>query len=153
MSADNELGLCSQFHGLNDMDTSIESIVDNFDDVLTKPYLDQFSATLNTVPVISLRNSQIIYLDTKLDPIFTAFPTGAKVSVESNIHFFPTKVVFEADTYTIADKTPIEFTSEFTATNLGPVIVRSDGYLYKRYFQDPPSTDSDPMVQWYKRVL
>ncbi|KAI1098939.1 hypothetical protein F4804DRAFT_323452 [Jackrogersella minutella] len=51
------------------------------------------------------------------------------------------------------DETLIQTIPEFTATDLGPVTVRSDGYLYKRYIQDPPSDGSDPMVMWPKWVL
>ncbi|KAF3069675.1 hypothetical protein GL218_07891 [Daldinia childiae] len=299
MSANKESGLGSQYESLSDMAFSIEPIVDNFNEVLNKPYLEDFSATLNTVPVIGLKNKQIVYLDTQLDLLaksgtkdvwksFAAFPTDANLSADSNIHFFPykgdfylsvgtavwrkrhifphestltqsvgnwpklyrndwerigdsvfpaddlrdvipfaklnptrrevgfellilnqdssiqvlakddiygsntwntisyikgkddpsappmwsrmaywsnsivalddqnntwsLKVNFEAGTYTIADKTPIESTSEFTATDLGPVTVRSDGYLYKRYLQDPPSDGTDPAVKWSKWV-
>ncbi|KAF7561510.1 hypothetical protein G7046_g2637 [Stylonectria norvegica] len=299
MSADSKSGLGSQVQSLQDMATSIEPIVKNFDEVLSKPYLDQFSATLNTVPVVGVKNNQIMYLATQQDTLsktgtkdvwtfFSAFPTDATVTPESNVHFFPYKgdfcvsvgaaiwrrrhrtpddpilkqavgnwpkmylddwekigdnafpaadirdvipfavlsadrnqigfnlltlgqdssvqiltkddiyasntwsavsyskgtndpasppkwtrmaywnnnvvalddqnnswnltIDFDASTYKIADKTAIDATSEFTATDIGPVTVRSDGFLYKRYVQQPPSDGADPKLLWSKWV-
>ncbi|KAF7157638.1 hypothetical protein CNMCM5623_002012 [Aspergillus felis] len=44
---------------LNNTATGISHIMDNFDKVLRHPYLDQFSATLNTVPVVGLKDQTI----------------------------------------------------------------------------------------------
>ncbi|KAM0228386.1 hypothetical protein ACHAP5_011950 [Fusarium lateritium] len=293
-------GLGSQSSSLNEMATSIEPIVTSFDDVLSKPYLDKFSATLNTVPVVGLKNQQIMYLATKSSPLakggtqdvwtfFSALPDGVEVASDTNVHFFPykgdfclsvgtsvwrkrhrgaddpilkqavgnwpkmyidnwekigdnvlpsdktldiipfavlsadrneigfnllllnpdnsvqiltkddltdnntwgtisyskttdspdtvptwarmaywngavvglddttstwnVKINFDQSTYTISDKTAIKSSSEFTATDIGPVTVGTDGYLYKRFVQDPPSDGSDPQLQWSKWVL
>ena len=264
-----------------------------------KPYLDKFSATLNTVPVVGIKNNQIMYLATQQDTFspggtkdvwtyFSALPNGANVTSSSNVHFFPYKgdfclsvgasvwrkrhrtpedpilqqavgnwpklyldewqkigdnafpggdikdvipfavlsadrnvidfkllilkqdgsiqvltkddiyesnswstlsyskvsdapaappkwtrccywnntvialddqnniwnlnVKFESGTYTISEKTQIDPTSELTATDIGPVVVHSDGYLYKRYVQDPPSDGSEPKLLWTRWV-
>ncbi|KAI1496683.1 hypothetical protein F5X99DRAFT_424351 [Biscogniauxia marginata] len=299
MSPDSKKGLGSQTQSLEDMANAIEPIVTSFDDVLTKPYLDNFSATLNTVPVVGLKNNQIMYLATKLDTLsksstkdewtyFGSLPDGVTLDSKNNVHLFPYKgdfcisagtavwrrrhrdkedpilqeavgnwpkmyldrwekigdkvlaaanlcsvvpfavlsadrnqadfhllilqqdgsikmlsgddiypsnswdtisyqkgddgpahapnwtrmaywnnsvvavddqnntwtlyVDFKQGTYTIGDKTPIQPTTEFTATDIGPVAVQADGYLYKRFVQDPPSDGQEPSLQWTRWV-
>ncbi|KAG8627290.1 hypothetical protein KVT40_004773 [Elsinoe batatas] len=91
---------------LQQMATNIGPIMDNFTSVLQKPYLDQFNASLNTVPVVGLKGQNIMYIGTKLNPnpvlppvdawaVFSQLPQGVTVSPTDNVHFFP----FNADFY------------------------------------------------------
>ncbi|GFF42761.1 hypothetical protein IFM51744_05253 [Aspergillus udagawae] len=87
---------------LNDMATGVGPIMDNFDKVLKHPYLDQFNATLNTVPVVGLKDQTIMYVGTKLNAnplgppveewaVFSKFPQGVTVGPDDKVHFFPYK--------------------------------------------------------------
>ncbi|KAF2224663.1 hypothetical protein BDZ85DRAFT_272766 [Elsinoe ampelina] len=91
---------------LQQMADNIGPIMDNFTSVLQKPYLDQFNASLNTVPVVGLKGQNIMYIGTKLNPnpvlppvdawaVFCQLPPGVTVSPTDNVHFFP----FNADFY------------------------------------------------------
>ncbi|KAK3387370.1 hypothetical protein B0H63DRAFT_392697 [Podospora didyma] len=300
MSADSKSGLGSQTQSLQDMAKAIQPIITSFNDVLTKPYLDKYSATLNTVPVIGLKNNQIMYLATVSSvtsptgtkeewTYFSALPDGITADPSTAaVHFFPYKgdfclsvgtavwrkrhrtgddptlqqavgnwpkmyvdewqkisdtafpaadlrdVVpfavlsadrtqidfhlailaqdstisvlanddiypanqwtpltyqqqngdpatlpvwnrlaywnnsivalddhnntwtlqpsFQTNTYTIGDQATIQPTTEFTATDIGPVAAHADGFLYKRIVSDPPSDGSDPQLEWTKWV-
>ncbi|KAH0172301.1 hypothetical protein KCU67_g1787, partial [Aureobasidium melanogenum] len=91
---------------LKAMAESIGPIVTNFNSVLEKPYLDQFNATLNTVPVVGIKDQTIMYVGTKPNPkplappveawaVFGSLPSGVTVTADDNIHFFP----YNADFY------------------------------------------------------
>ncbi|GAM91041.1 hypothetical protein ANO11243_090880 [Dothideomycetidae sp. 11243] len=91
---------------LQQMAKNVEPIITNFDSVLTKPYLDQFNASLNTVPVVGLKDQTIMYLGTTLNKnplappvdawaVFSQLPSGVTVGPDDNVHFFP----FNADFY------------------------------------------------------
>ena len=71
----------------------------------TKPYIEKYNATLNTVPVVGLKDNQIMYIDTSVSKtpsglsdawaLFSSLPTDAKVSDLTQVHFFP----FNGDFY------------------------------------------------------
>ncbi|THH13227.1 hypothetical protein EW146_g6965 [Bondarzewia mesenterica] len=94
-------GLKSSTQSLEDMAKAIGPIVDNFDSILTKPYLDNFNATLNTVPVVGLKNGQIMYIETKQKTIptgsgieevwslFSSLPDDAKINQGDKVYMFP----------------------------------------------------------------
>ncbi|KAI0548375.1 hypothetical protein F4679DRAFT_596813 [Xylaria curta] len=259
--------LGGQAASLEDMAKAIAPIVASFNDVLAKPYLDNFSATLETVPVVGLKDNRIMYLATKSDAIsktgtrdewgdFSALSSGVPLDSTSNAvndwpkmyldqweeigdRALPTanlrsiipyavlatgrnqidfrllvlqhdgsiqllesddiyaynswhtisskhgtesaqrepnwthmaywndsivavddqnntwslKVDFDQSVYTIGDKTPIEPTTELTATDIGPVAVQVNGYLYKRFVQEPSSDGKEPPLQWTRWVL
>ncbi|KAK4461524.1 hypothetical protein QBC42DRAFT_203416 [Cladorrhinum samala] len=293
-------GLGGQSQSLGDMAKSIEPIVTSFDDVLRQPFLDKFSASLNTVPVVGIKNNQVMYLATLSSVAsktgtknawryFSALPDGATVDASTNVHLFPYKgnlyisigravwmkkcrdlndptvrqqavdnwpkmyvdqwqkigdevlpaadlrdvipfAVLSADrkdiefrlmtlgsdsaiqvlkgddiypsnewtalqypkqaadatplptwkrmaywnntvvalddqsnlwdlqpkfqegTYTIDNKTATESTSEFTATDAGPLVVRKDGFLYNRIVEDNPGDAENPKTDWQKGI-
>ncbi|KAI9647307.1 hypothetical protein NHQ30_003691 [Ciborinia camelliae] len=103
ISADDYEGFGAQAKDLDKMATDIGPIMDNFDEVLSKPYLDNHSAVLNTVPVLGLKDSnQIMYLSVQADGTkkngigqawkpFGLLPDGLSVSDPSQVHFFPYK--------------------------------------------------------------
>ncbi|KAI1740295.1 hypothetical protein F4680DRAFT_465737 [Xylaria scruposa] len=70
------------------------------------------------------------------------------VAVDDQNNTWTLQVDFDQSMYTISDKTPIEPTFEFTATDIGPVAVQVNGYLYKRFFQEPSSDSKEPPLQW-----
>ncbi|TFK60264.1 hypothetical protein BDN72DRAFT_779629, partial [Pluteus cervinus] len=85
---------------LQDMATSIGPIITKFDSILTAPYLNQYSATLNTVPVVGVKNNQLLYIQTKNQLIgglvdtwstFSSLPPNATVKEGDIVHIFPYK--------------------------------------------------------------
>ncbi|PHH62632.1 hypothetical protein CDD81_6866 [Ophiocordyceps australis] len=104
-SADKTQGLGSQAPTLQQMAKGIKPIVDRFDGILRQPYLDHYSATLDTMPVMGLKNKMIVYLGVKMNSraadatpstrdewtLFGSPPADADVSEESKVHLFPYK--------------------------------------------------------------
>ncbi|KIP03752.1 hypothetical protein PHLGIDRAFT_495821 [Phlebiopsis gigantea 11061_1 CR5-6] len=85
---------------LEEMANAIEPIIDRFDEVLRQPYLKNYSATLNTVPVVGLRGREIMYINTTSSVTspdglayewasFSAIPTNANLASGNAVHFFP----------------------------------------------------------------
>ncbi|KAI1740294.1 hypothetical protein F4680DRAFT_465735 [Xylaria scruposa] len=102
MSGTSKGDLGGQATSLQDMAKAIVPNVTSFNDVLAKPYLDNFSATLETIPVVGLKDNRIMYLTTKSDAIsktdvrdesadFSALPSGVALDSTSNVHLFPYK--------------------------------------------------------------
>lgn len=96
------LTLANSVPTLTEMANKTAPIIDNFDAVLKKPYLDEFSAILNTVPVIGLKDQTIMYVNQKLNSIplqpptdqwavFSSLPSGVTVGPDDKVHFFPYK--------------------------------------------------------------
>ncbi|KAH8807311.1 hypothetical protein F5884DRAFT_833084 [Xylogone sp. PMI_703] len=296
VSADEKDGLGKQKKSLKEMATAVGPIMDNFDEILSKPYLDQHSAQLNTVPVLGLKDStQIMYLAIQPDAgsgsgisevwkPFGPLPDNSSASDPSQVHFFPYKgsiyvsigrsvwrktartegdpilkeavndfskmyvndwtkvggsalpeadlksvipfakltsngnimqfhllildkngtikvltnddiypdnkwealaysgsgespqwariaylnekvialdtesniwdltVNFEQRTYRAADKTSINKVTEFTATDTGLVVVREDGYVYRRQVQSPKEGTTEPTTEWKRSI-
>lgn len=81
-----------------------------------------------------------------------AYWNNSIVALDNQNNTWTLTVNFQNGTYTIGDKTPIKATSEFTATDIGPVAVQDDGYLYKRFVQDPPADGSEPQLRWTRWI-
>ncbi|TFK65407.1 hypothetical protein BDN72DRAFT_880966 [Pluteus cervinus] len=242
---------------LVDMAKAVEPIVTKFDSILTQPYLDQYSATLNTVPVVGIKNDQLLYIQTtsqlgglvdgwatfsslppkrdfclsigktvwkkahlgdkdpainwpalysqdwtaldrtELDfqlvtlaidgtlsyltsdqltpqgswatlaykaksggpatsPKFTkiAYWNNTIVGIDDASSTWSITVDWVNATYSATDSFKIEPVTEYTATDAGPVGLRSDGYLWKRIVAPSPSNDSskDPVLEWQKWI-
>jgi hypothetical protein len=67
--------------------------------------LNEFNATLNTVPVVGIKDQTIMYVETKLNPnplgapvdqwsVFSTLPTGVTAGPNDKIHFYPYKADF-----------------------------------------------------------
>ncbi|KIP03750.1 hypothetical protein PHLGIDRAFT_129960 [Phlebiopsis gigantea 11061_1 CR5-6] len=95
-------GLKPGVDSLKDMANAIEPIIDKFDEVLRQPYLKNYNATLNTVPVVGLKGTDIMYIETKADvlsgagigyqwSLFSALPSDATVTPTTKVHMFPYK--------------------------------------------------------------
>ena len=81
-----------------------------------------------------------------------AYWNSTIVAVDDKSNIWSLQVDFQNGTYTISDKITLRPTTEFTATDLGPVAVQEDGYLYKRLTKDPKD-GKDPVLQWTRWVL
>ncbi|KAK0618937.1 hypothetical protein B0T14DRAFT_478794 [Immersiella caudata] len=66
----------------------------------SKPYLKNYSATLNTVPVVGLKGDNVMYTQTKTGglrgvedvwSIFGKLPDGVNINSSKGVHFFPYK--------------------------------------------------------------
>ncbi|EEP79445.1 predicted protein [Uncinocarpus reesii 1704] len=99
ISGDEDDGFGSQAPNLEEMAEAIGPIMDNFDEVLQKPYLNNHSAVVNTVPVLGLKGgNQIMYLSVDADSHgineswkpFGPLP-GDAANDPSKVHFFPYK--------------------------------------------------------------
>lgn len=121
---------------------------DNSVQILTKDDL-QDNNTWGTISYSKTGDSP----DTPPNWARMAYWNGAVVGLDDKTNTWNVKINFDQSTYTVSDKTAIKSSSEFTATDIGPVTVGADGYLYKRYVQEPPSDGSDPQLQWSKWVL
>ncbi|KAL6228873.1 hypothetical protein BDW75DRAFT_246243 [Aspergillus navahoensis] len=97
LSGDKKIGIGKQAQTVEDMARAIEPVINRFDDIQKKPHLDTFSATLNTVPVVGIKNSQIMYLATDSDgskttvewKLFSSLPTGVALNKSKNVNLFP----------------------------------------------------------------
>ncbi|TFK60537.1 hypothetical protein BDN72DRAFT_904873 [Pluteus cervinus] len=97
MKADN---LKAGKQSLQDMAIAIEPIVAKFDSISIATYLDQYSATLNTVPVVGVKNNQLLYIQTKnhltsglVDEwsTFSSLPPDTTIKEGDIVHIFPYK--------------------------------------------------------------
>ena len=59
---------------------------------------------------------------------------------------------FSAQTFVISDQAKIEPVTEFTASDIGPIGVRSDGYLWKRVVVPPKSDNDDATQEWTRWI-
>lgn len=60
---------------------------------------------------------------------------------------------FQDGTYIAADQVQVEPITEMTATDVGLVGVRADGYLYKRVVDaPPPDTNADATLKWTRWI-
>ncbi|KAF8654625.1 hypothetical protein AX16_003506 [Volvariella volvacea WC 439] len=98
-------GMRDSVKGLQDMAKSIGPIINEFDNILTKPYLDEYSAHINTVPVVGIRNNnEIMYIDTQIQSLpaggttdvwssFGALPSGVQINPTGSdkVYLFPYK--------------------------------------------------------------
>lgn len=82
-----------------------------------------------------------------------AYWNNTILALDDSSNMWSLEVDFDKSTYKIGEKTAINPTTEFTATDLGPVVLRADGYLYKRLVAEPPSDGTDPPLQWTQWVL
>ncbi|TFK59924.1 hypothetical protein BDN72DRAFT_883804 [Pluteus cervinus] len=78
---------------LQDMATAIGTIIDRFDSILTAPYLDQYSATLNTVPVVGIKNNQLLYTQTKNQDLGLVDVWSTFSSLPPNVTINPAKTL------------------------------------------------------------
>ncbi|TFK59926.1 hypothetical protein BDN72DRAFT_725646, partial [Pluteus cervinus] len=84
---------------LQDMATAIGPIVNKFDSILTAPYLNQYSATLNTVPVVGIKDNQLLYIETQSSLLgvvdvwstFSSLPPDITINPGDVVHIFPYK--------------------------------------------------------------
>ncbi|KAK0719443.1 hypothetical protein B0H67DRAFT_642798 [Lasiosphaeris hirsuta] len=79
-----------------------------------------------------------------------AYWNNSVVALDDQSNTWDLQPNFQNRTYTISDKTAIESTSELTATDMGPIAVRKDSFLYNRVVQDAPSDGKDPALEWQK---
>ncbi|KAG0019118.1 hypothetical protein BGZ81_009913 [Podila clonocystis] len=86
---------------LSQMADAIEPIITNFDQILVKPYLKNYHASLNTVPVVGIKDNKIMYVETKSTAVgllkdqwslFGSLPENVKIAPNSkNVFLFPYK--------------------------------------------------------------
>ncbi|KAG0041236.1 hypothetical protein BGZ83_002119 [Gryganskiella cystojenkinii] len=98
LSAD---GLKAGKQTLTQMADAIEPIIDNFDQILVKPYLKNYHASLNTVPVVGIKDNKIMYVETKSTAVgllkdqwslFSSLPDNVQIAPNStNVFLFPYK--------------------------------------------------------------
>lgn len=55
-------------------------------------------------------------------------------------------------TYKPENRTSIEKVTDFTATDSGLVVIREDGYVYRREVEAPTGGSSEPTVRWNKVI-
>ena len=73
------------------------------------------------------------------------------VALDQDDNTWNLTVDFAKSTYAAADKFQIAPMSEFTATNIGPVGLHADGYLYRRIVEiAPEAQDKDMTFAWEK---
>lgn len=74
------------------------------------------------------------------------------VALDSNNNTWTMKPDFSKSTYDLSDKFQVQAFSEMTATNVGPVGVGPDGYLYRRIVEiSPAAAKEDEMkLRWEK---
>ncbi|KAM0276435.1 hypothetical protein ACHAQH_006740 [Verticillium albo-atrum] len=95
-----ENGLGKQAPSLDKMAENIGPIVDTFKDILNKPYLKNYNAMLNTIPIVGLKGDNIMYTETKSRGVlgvqedwstFGRIPDGVNIDSSKAVHFFPYK--------------------------------------------------------------
>ncbi|KAL9944639.1 hypothetical protein D7B24_005413 [Verticillium nonalfalfae] len=93
-------GLGKQNPSLEKMAENIGPIVDTFKDILTKPYLKNYNAMLNTIPIVGLKGDNIMYTETKSRgvlgveedwSVFGRIPDNVNIDSSKAVHFFPYK--------------------------------------------------------------
>ncbi|KAJ4294917.1 hypothetical protein N0V88_005156 [Collariella sp. IMI 366227] len=100
LNKDTPGGLQEQQESMKDIAEAVRPIVNTFDSILEQPYIEEFSALLNIVPVVGIKNGQIVYLQAKLNEdqvdqtkdewtFFSQFPDGATPQAGKAVHMFP----------------------------------------------------------------
>ncbi|KAF9911323.1 hypothetical protein BX616_010619 [Lobosporangium transversale] len=93
-------GLKKSTQTLTQMAEAIEPIITSFDQVLVKPYLKNYNASLNTVPVLGIKDNKIMYVETKSNALgslkdswalFSSLPQDAEIKPGKNVFLFPFK--------------------------------------------------------------
>ncbi|KAM0552602.1 hypothetical protein ACHAPJ_007699 [Fusarium lateritium] len=93
-------GLGKQIPSLQKMAEDTGPILDTFKMVLDKPYLKNYNAMLNTVPVIGLKGDNVMYSEIKSGglrgiqtvwSVFGRIPDGVNINAAKAVHFFPYK--------------------------------------------------------------
>lgn len=93
-------GLKIQADTVTDMAARIKPVLENYDEVLKLPYLDQFRANLEAAPMMCYKDGNICYLKTALASdntsisydwaVFSALPAGApSVTPQTSLQVFP----------------------------------------------------------------
>jgi hypothetical protein len=82
-----------------------------------------------------------------------AYWNNQVVALDAESNMWDLTIDFKANAFSMSDKTPIEPALQLTATDVGPVTIRADGYLYKRFIEDPPSGGDEPVAKWKKWLL
>ena len=87
-----------------------------------------------------------------------AYWNGNIVAYDDASNTWNLDVDFDAHTFTAADQTPVDALLELTATDIGPVAVKKDGWIYRRRVetvQDPSgqADKGDKKVGWDKWLL
>lgn len=81
-----------------------------------------------------------------------AYWNNTVVALDDQSNLWDLQPNFQSETYTIDNKTTTEPTTEFTATDAGPLIVRKDGFLYNRIVEDNSSDAENPKTNWQKGI-
>ncbi|KAK3326667.1 hypothetical protein B0H66DRAFT_589231 [Apodospora peruviana] len=93
-------GLAEQVPSLSKMAEAAGPIVDTFKAIKVKPYLKNYSAMLNSVPIVGLKGDNIMYTETRSGgvrgvedvwSVFSPIPQGLNVDSTKAVHFFPYK--------------------------------------------------------------
>ncbi|KAG7420721.1 hypothetical protein Forpe1208_v001787 [Fusarium oxysporum f. sp. rapae] len=93
-------GLGKQVPSLQKMAEDTGPIIDTFKMVLDKPYLKNYNAMLNSVPVIGLKGDNVMYSEIKSGgvrgietvwSVFSRIPDGVNINAAKAVHFFPYK--------------------------------------------------------------
>lgn len=110
-----ETGLGGQADSLEKMARDAGPIIDTYNEVLvsshassafhehrltssqSRPYLKNYNAMANSIPVIGLKGDNVVYVQTKsfgmavqdVWSVFSRIPDGAKITPAKSVHFFP----------------------------------------------------------------
>ncbi|KAL6904147.1 hypothetical protein GGI43DRAFT_432774 [Trichoderma evansii] len=93
-------GLGNQVPSLQKMAEDVGPVFEAFQDVLAKPYLKNYNAMLNSVPIIGLKGDNVMYSQTKSSGItgvedvwsvFGRIPDDVNINSSKAVHFFPYK--------------------------------------------------------------
>lgn len=72
--------------------------------------------------------------------------------IDDQGHSWNARVSFGDKTYKLSDKKQTGPVLELTATEMGPVVLRDDGYLYQRVVENPTSDGADPVLEWKRWI-
>lgn len=82
-----------------------------------------------------------------------AYCDGHIVAVDDKSNSWNVTPKWDKGIYTISDEAPIDPITQFTANDVGPVGLRSDGYLWRRIIEAPPKgSDKDATLKWSRWV-
>lgn len=83
-----------------------------------------------------------------------AYWNGNIVALDDNSNTWNLNADFDAHTFTAGDQMPVDPLLELTATDIGPVGVKDDGWIYRRRLEtvNDPSDKADKKTGWEKWI-
>ncbi|KAG0230121.1 hypothetical protein BGW42_001146 [Actinomortierella wolfii] len=92
--------LAASTEHLTEMANAIQPIISDFDRILAIPHLEKYHASLNTVPVVGIKDNNIMYVETILTAegqlqdrwsLFSSLPEDANIAPGKSVFLFPYK--------------------------------------------------------------